>query len=190
MSLRLSLWPAVAALVLVLAVAAARSPGHSLQPAPATESAETGPEVRLEPVEVREFHDDGNWDRLTAAGAVYSYARRTLRASDVVVSLGNGETLQGAVIRAPEARWDFDGKKITLPDGARADRQGGWTGVLSAGTLDLAGRILQVPGAASIAGPGFAVTGSNLEWYWWGGKLTLQSPRSRIAPASLPGRKG
>ena len=190
MNLRLFPWAAIVAIVLGLAAASLRSGKSAPPPAAAPVAEEGGPEIRLWPVTVREYHDDGQWNFLTAEGAVYSYAQKTVKASRVAVSLGKGETLKGAYIRAPEALWDFDGRTVLLPDGGHADRQGGWTGELSAGTLDLAGRILRVPGHASVAGPGFSVAGTNLEWRWWDGKVTLDSPTGRIAPALLPRREG
>jgi hypothetical protein len=190
MNRRLLVWAGIATLVLVLAFASilpgTRLPLDVIPP----EADSGGPEIRLGPVTVREYHDDGDWNLLTADGAVYSYSRKTVKASGVTVSLGKGNTLKGAVIRAPEALWDFDGRTVLLPEGGHADRQGGWTGDLSAGTLDLAGRMLRVPGHASIAGPGLTVAGTNLEWRWWEGKITLDSPKSRIAPALLPRREG
>ena len=147
-------------------------------------------EVRLGPVDMREFHDDGTWNRLEAKEAVYSYGRKTVQASGVVVSLGVGETLKGSVIRASSAFWDFQGKSISLPEGGRADREGGWNGDLSPASLDLSGRILRVPGAVSLSGPGFSLAGRNLEWRWMDGKIEMDAPASRIAPAMLPEKKG
>ncbi|MGE5247587.1 MAG: hypothetical protein ACM3L8_04495 [Verrucomicrobiota bacterium] len=189
MTLRLFPWAAVALIVLGLAVASLR-PGKSAPPAPVLPPAgEGGPEIRLGTVTVREFHDDGQWNLLTADNAVYSYARKTVRASGVAVSLGKGKVLEGAFIRAPEALWDFDHRTVFLPDGGHADRKGGWTGELSASTMDLAGRVLRVPGPATVAGPGFVVAGMNLAWYWWEGKISMDSPNSRIAPALIPRRE-
>ncbi len=190
MNLRLLPWATIVAIVLGLSAWAGLA---GKPPPPPTAEAGTGgagPEILLGPVTVRESHDDGQWNLLTADGAVYSYSRKTVKGTGVVVSLGKGETLKGAFIRAPEAFWDFDGKTVSLPEGGYADHQGGWTGELSPGTLDLAGRVLRVPGRASVAGPGFSVAGTNLEWWWWEGKITMDSPKSRIAPALLPDRKG
>jgi hypothetical protein len=190
MNLRLLPWAAIAGIVLGLA-AWGGLPDKPLPPGTTVPGAGgTGPEIRLGPVTVREYHDDGEWNLLVADGAIYSYSRKTVKATGVIVSLGKGETLKGAVLRAPEAFWDFDARTVALPEGGQADRQGGWTGDFSAGTLDLAGRILRVPGPASVAGPGFTVAGTNLEWWWWVGKVLLDSPKSRITPRLLPGRKG
>jgi len=194
MTLRLLPWAAILAVVFGLAVGSAL-PGRRVPPAatPAAASAEApggGLEIRLGPVTVREYHDNGEWNALTADGAVYSYALKTVKASDVAVSLGKGEALKGAVIRAPEAFWDFNDGTVALPEGGHADRQGGWTGDLSKGTLDLAARVLRVPGRASVAGPGFTVEGTNLQWWWWEGRITMDSPNSRIAPGPLSRRKG
>lgn len=194
MNLRLLPWAAIVGIVVGLAVLSA-VPGNRVPPAAGSGAVDAGeggggPEIRLGPVTVREYHDDGESNVLTADGAVYSYARKTVKASGVAVSLGQGETLKGAVIRAPEAFWDFDGRTVSLPAGGRADRQGGWTGDLSAATLDLAAEVLRVPGHASVAGPGFTVAGTNLEWWWLEGRITMDSPDGRIAPGALPRRKG
>ena len=190
MNLRLLPWAATVAIVLGLS-ASSLLPGKGAPPPEmAADTGERGPEIRLGPVTVREYHDDGQWNLLAAEEAVYSYARKTVDATRVTVSVGKGETLKGAHIRAPRALWDFDGSTVSLPDGGSADRQGGWTGELSAATLDLVGRILRVPGRASVAGPGFTVAGTNLEWRWWEGKITMDSPNSRVAPAMLPRRTG
>lgn len=192
MNARILPWAAMALLVLVLAVRSAL-PGKGVAVpagAPEPDSAIGGPEIRLGPVEVREHHDDGSWNRLDAEGAVYSYAGRTVDAGDVTVFLGNGAPVSGTTVRAPRAAWNLDGKTIGLPGGCRIEREGGWTGELSAATLDLAGRVLRVPGPARIEGPGVFVEGKNLAWQWGEGKITMESPRSRILPAKVPGRKG
>ncbi len=188
MNLRLFPWAAIALIVLGLA-AGSLQPGKSVPAAPVLPPAgEGGPEIRLGPVTVRESHDDGQWNLLTADNAVYSYARKTVSASGVAVSLGKGNVLEGAFIRAPEALWDFDLRTVFLPGGGHADRRGGWTGELSASTVDFAERVLRVPGPATVAGPGFVVAGMNLAWYWWEGKISMDSPNSRIAPALIPRR--
>jgi hypothetical protein len=149
-----------------------------------------GPEIRLGPVDVRELHDDGSWNRLDADGAVYSYANRTVSAGGVTVFLGEGAPFAGTTVRAPRAAWDLDGKTIGLPEGCRVARKGGWTGELSAATLDLAGSILRVPGPARVEGPGVSVQGENLAWEWVEGKITMESTTSRLSPVQNPGRKG
>jgi hypothetical protein len=138
---------------------------------------------------MRELHDDGSWNRLEAVEAVYSYGRRTVAATAVAVSVGRGMGFSGSVIRAPRAFWDFDGQTVDLPEGARADREGGWKGEFSFASLDLDGRILRVPGRVSLSGPGLSVSGENLRWGWPDGKVTMDAPASRIAPASVPGGK-
>jgi len=191
MNARLLPWAAMALLVLALAVRFALTKGAIVEPAGAT-GPETagGPEIRLGPVDVRELHDDGSWNRLDADGAVYGYASGTLSADGVTVFLGEGSPFAGTTVRAPRAMWDLDGKTIGLPDGCRVARMGGWTGELSAATLDLAGSRLRVPGPARIDGPGVSVQGKNLAWEWLEGKLTMESPTSRISPGKNPGRKG
>ena len=192
MNLRLLPWAAMALLVLVLAVRSALPTNVVAVPAgaPGQETAGGGPEIRLGPVDVRELHDDGSWNRLDADGAVYEYASRTVSAGGVTVFLGEGSTFAGTTVRAPRAAWDLDGKTIGLSGGCRVARRGGWTGELSAATLDLAKSVLRVPGPARIEGPGVSVQGRNLAWEWVEGKITLDSTSSRITPAKAPGRKG
>jgi hypothetical protein len=190
MNLRLLPWFLFAAVVAWLAFRAPLPGEGAKAPAVARGTAVSVLEIRLAPVEMLESHDDGAWNRFSADEAVYSYGRKTVRGSGVVVSLGAGERIKGAVIRAPSAFWDFDGKSISLPDGGNADRGKEWKGTLSPAALDLGGRILRVPGEASLSGPGFSVAGRNLEWSLTDGKITMDSPASSIAPARLPGRRG
>jgi len=192
MRLRLLPWVAMALLVLVLAVRSALTTNVGAVPAGATgpETAGDGPEIRLGSVDVRELHDDGSWNRLDADGAVYAYASRTVSAAGVTVILGEGTPFAGMTVRAPRAAWDLDGKAIGLPEGCRVARKGGWTGELSAATLDLAGSVLRVPGPARIEGPGVSVQGKNLAWEWVEGKITMESTISRLSPVKGPGRKG
>jgi len=192
MNLRLLPWAAMALLVLVLAVWSVLPTNVVAVPAgaPGPEAAGRGPEIRLGPVEVRELHDDGSWNRLDADGAVYAYASRTVSAGGVTVFLGEGAPFAGTTVRAPRAAWDLDGKTIGLPEGCRVARKGGWSGELSAATLDLAGSILRVPGPARIEGPGVSVQGKNLAWEWVEGKITMESTTSRLSPVKNPGRRG
>ena len=192
MNLRLLPWAAMALLVLVLAVRSALPTNVGAVPggAPGPETDGGGPEIRLGPVDVRELHDDGSWNRLDADGAVYGYVSRTVSAWGVTVSLGEGEPFAETTVHAPRAAWDLDGKTIGLSEGCRAARMGGWTGELSAATLDLAVSVLRVPGSARIEGPGVSVQGMNLAWEWVKGKITLESTTSRLSPAKAPGRKG
>jgi hypothetical protein len=192
MNVRLFPWAAMALVVLVLAVRSALPTNVVAVPAGATgpETAGGGPEIRLGPVDVRELHDDGSWNRLDADGAVYAYANRTVTAGGVTVFLGEGAPFAGTTVRAPRAAWDLDGKTIGLPEGCRVARKGGWTGELSAGTLDLAGSVLRVPGPARIEGPGVSVQGKNLVWEWVEGMITMESTRSLLPPGKVPGRKG
>ena len=192
MNARLFPWAAIALLVLGLTIRFALLEKGVAVPAgaPGPESAGGGPEIRLGPVDVRELHDDGSWNRLDADGAVYAYSSRMLAAAGVTVFLGNGAAYPGSTVRAPRAAWDLDGQTIGLPEGCRIAREDGWTGDLSAATLDLAGKVLRVPGPARIEGPGVFVEGKNLAWQWEAGKITMETPRSRISPAMRPGRKG
>jgi len=190
MNARLLPWAAMALLVLVLAIRSALTTNVVVPAATGPETAGGGPEIRLGPVDVREFHDDGSWNRLDADGAVYAYASRTVSAGGVTVFLGESSPFAGTTVRAPRAVWDLDGKRIGLPEGCRVARKGGWTGELSAATLDLAGSVLRVPGPARIEGPGVSAQGKNLAWEWVEGKITMESTGSRLSPVKGPGRKG
>jgi len=192
MNLRLLPWAAMALLVLVLAAWSALTPNVVAVPGevPGPGTAGGGPEIRLGPVDVRELHDDGSWNRLDADGAVYGYANRTVSAWGVTVFLGEYAPSARTTVRAPHAAWDLDGKTIGLREGCRVARTGGWTGELSAATVDLAGSVLRVPGRATIEGPGVSVQGKNLAWKWVKGEITLESTTSRLSPAKGPGRKG
>ena len=192
MNVRLFPWAAMALVVLVLAVRSSLPTNVVAVPAGATEpeTAGGGAEIRLGPVDVRELHDDGSWNRLDADGAVYAYASSTVTAGGVTVFLGEGSPFAGTTVRAPRAAWDLNGKTIWLPEGCRVARKGGWTGELSAATLDLAGSVLRVPGPARIEGPGVSVQGKNLAWKWVEGKITMESTRSHLPPGKVPGRKG
>ncbi|GAB4228207.1 MAG: hypothetical protein OHK0028_01680 [Deltaproteobacteria bacterium] len=190
MNPRLLPWAAMALLVPVLAVWSAVPERKVEAAASSREAALTGPEIRLGPVGVKELHDDGSWNRLDAEGAVYGYASGTVAAREVTVSFRSGKELSGTTVRAPRATWDLDGKSIALPDGCRAAREGGWAGALSAATLDLAGRVLRVPGPARIEGPGVSVEGRNLAWHWGEGGITMDAPKSRIVPPARSRKRG
>lgn len=192
MNVRLLPWAAMALLVLVLSIRSALTPTDVAVPTGVTqqETAGGGPEIRLGPVDVRELHDDGSWNRLDAEGAVYSYASRTVSSVGVTVFLGEGSPFAGTTVRAPRAVWDLDGKTIGLPEGGGIARKDGWAGELSAATLDLARSVLRSPGPGKIEGPGVSVHGKNLAWEWAEGKITMESTTSRISPYKGPGRKG
>jgi hypothetical protein len=192
MNARLLPWAAMALLVLVLAVWSATTPHVAVAPAEGSMGTETSgePEIRLGTIDVRELHDDGSWNRLDADAAVYGYANRTVTAAGVTVLLGEGSPFAGTTVRAPRADWNLDGKTIGLPDGCRVARKDGWSGELSAATLDLAGSVLRVPGPARIEGPGVSVQGKNLAWEWVEGKVSMESTTSRLSPGKVPGRRG
>ena len=192
MNLRLLPWAAMALLVLVLAVRSAMPTNVVAVPGgtPGPETDGGGPEIRLGPVDVRELHDDGSWNRLDADEAVFGYASRTVSAGGVTVFLGEGSPFAGTTVRAPRAEWDLDGKRIGLSEGCRAAQKDGWKGEFSAATVDLAGTVLRVRGPARIEGPGVSVQGKNLAWEWVEGKITMESTTSRLSPGKGPGRKG
>lgn len=192
MTLRLLPWAVFAAVVAGLFfLAPAPEDGVPVSSADGgSEAAALDLEIRLGPVDMREIHDDGTWNRLEAKKAVYSYGRKTVEGTGVSVSLGPGKGLDGSVIRAARAFWDFDGKSVELPEGGQADREGGWKAELAPARLDLDTRILRAPGAVSLSGPGLSVVGGNLEWRWPDGKITMDSPVSRITPTAIPGRRG
>lgn len=190
MTLRLLPWAAFAAAVAALSFLAPALEKAAPVPASERKAAALDLEVRLSPVDLREFHDDGGWNRLEAEKAVYSYGRRTVTGTGVSVSLGEGKVSGGSVVRAPSAFWDFNGRSIDLPEGARAEREDGWGGEFASARIDLDTRTLRVPGAVTLSGPGLSVTGENLEWRWPDGRISMDSPVSRIVPESLPGRRG
>ena len=193
MSSRLLPWAACAALVLALAVHAALSGKGPVPPASGAVRGmgETGREIRLGPAEVWEFHDDGSRNRLTAESAVYEYERKTLAGRGVIVyPMAAAGAARDSIVRAPEAHWDFDRAAISLPEGARVDHAGGWTGEVSPATLDLAVRTLRAPGAATFSGPGFSVAGDHFAWDWGNGRITMDSPKGRIVPSAVPRRRG
>jgi hypothetical protein len=192
MNARLLPWAAMALLVLVLSVHSALTATDLAVPTGVAEeeTAGGGPEIRLGLVDVREIHDDGSWNRLDAKGAIFSYATRTVSSVGVTVLLGQGAPFAGTTVRAPRAVWDLDGKTIGLPEGGDVARNDGWTGELSAATVDLAGSVLHAPGPGRIEGPGVSVRGKNLAWDWAEGKITMESTTSRISPVKSPGRKG
>jgi hypothetical protein len=192
LNLRLLPWAVMALLVLFFAVRFSIATDVVAVPAGGVgpEVAAGGPEIRFGPVDVRELHDDGSWNRLDADEAVFGYANRTVSARGVTVILGEGSPFAGTTIRAPRAAWDFDGKTIELPEGCRVARKDGWTGELSETKVDLAGSVLRVPGPGRIEGPGVSVQGKNLAWKWVEGKVTMESTRSRLSPEKGPGRKG
>jgi len=186
--LRLLPWAVFAAAVAILALRTELPGQGNAVPPGARGRGESALEIRLGPVEMREIREDGTSTRLAAREAVYSYARKTVVGTGVEVSLGRDP--EGSVIRSPRAFWDFPGKRISLPDGGTAERGGAWKGEFASAEVDLEPRILRVPGEVTLSGPGLSIRGRNLEWHWTDGKVTLDAPKSRIAPASLPGRKG
>lgn len=192
MNLRLLPWAAFAAFVAGLSLFAPAPEDAAPVSSPAREAEESALEleIRLGPVDLREFRDDGTWNRLEAGEALYSYGRKTMEGTAVAVSLGEGKDSGGSVLRASRAFWDFDGRSIDLPEGGRAEREGGWRGEFAPARLELDTRILRVPGAVTLTGPGLSVSGGNLAWHWPDGKITMDSPVSRIVPASLRGKKG
>ncbi len=190
MALRLLPWALFAAAVAALSLFTPAAEEAAPVPASEREAAALDLTVRLSPLDLREFHDGGGWNRLEAEEAVYSYGGRTVTGTGVTFSLGEGKAAGGSVLRAARAFWDFNGNSVELPEGGRAEREGGWRGELAPARIDLDTRILRVPGAVTLTGPGLSVVGGNLEWSWPDGKIRMDSPVSRIAPASLPGRRG
>ena len=145
-------------------------------------------EIRLWPVDMREFRDDGSWNRLVATEAIYSYAERTVSGTDVTISLsaqGGLRNIGESELRASRAFWDFDRKRIELPDGGEADSAQGWKVSMAPAVFDLENRIVTAPGKNSLRKPDLSVIGENLRWNWLAEKVFLDSPVSRIMPSSL-----
>ncbi|MCL1926150.1 MAG: hypothetical protein FWF95_03315 [Syntrophorhabdaceae bacterium] len=195
MTLRLLPWVISAAIVVGLAFFTT-SP-EKVMPVSASQLAErkgvSALEIRLVPVDLREFRDDGACNRLVASEAVYSYAERTIWGTEVTISIeaeGGFRKIGESDLRATRAFWDFDRKRIELPDGGQADSANGWKVDMSPAVFDLEGQILSAAGKTSLNGPGLVVVGDNLRWDWAAGKIFLVSPVSQILPSSLPVKMG
>jgi len=150
-------------------------------------------EIRFRPVDMREFRDDGACNRLVASEAIYSYAERSISGTEVTISLeaeGGFKKIGESDLRAARAFWDFDGKRIELPDGGQAESTQGWKVDMAPAVFNLETRILSAPGKTSLSGPGLFVIGEDLSWDWLTGKIFLVSPVSRILPSSLPVKMG
>jgi hypothetical protein len=188
---RLLPWALFAGFVLAMAVLPALPGKVAVGPAAGTpQDLPAGPEILLATVDVREFHEDsGDWNRLTAEQASYGYAKKTVTGSRVRIHLME-KALRGTTVQAPSASWDFDRAALSFPEGARLDREGGWAAEVSPATLDIAGQMLRVPGPATLSGPGITASGKGLEWEWGEGKITMDSPRGRIQPATVNRRRG
>ena len=184
MNARLLPWAVFAAVVLGMAVLPALPPKVAVGPAAGTpRGLPARPEILLETVDVREFHDDsGDWNRLIAERASYEYARRTVTGTRVLVHLME-KALRGTTVQAPTASWDFDRAVLSFPGGASLTRDGGWEAGVSPAALDIAGQRLRVPGPATLSGPGVTASGRDLVWEWGEEKITMESPRGRILPA-------
>ena len=191
MTLRLLLWAVFAAIVAVLVFfTPALEKGV---PASASQHAErkglSSLEILLVPVDLWEFHEDGACNRLIASDAVYSYADRTILGNEVTISIGEEKSFRKigeSDLRASRAFWDFDGKRIELPDGGQAESAQGWKVDMEPAVFDLETRILSAPGKTYLNGPGLSVVGVGLRWDWMAEKIFLVSPVSRILPSSLP----
>jgi len=150
-------------------------------------------EIRLKPVDMREFRDDGACNRLVASEAVYSYAERTVLGTEVTISMeaeGGLKKIGESDLRASRAFWDFDRKRIELPDGGEGESAQGWKVDMSPAVFDLETRVLSAPGQTTLNGPGLFVVGTDLRWDWLTGKIFLVSPVSRILPSLLPVKMG
>ncbi|MCL2102817.1 MAG: hypothetical protein FWH25_02135 [Syntrophorhabdaceae bacterium] len=146
-------------------------------------------EIRLEPVDMREFRDDGACNRLVASEAVYRYADRTVEGTKVKIYMeaeGGLRKIGNSDLRAARAFWDFDRERIKLPDGGQGESEQGWNVDMAPAELDLKTRVLRAPGKTSMSGPGLFIIGDNLRWDWPTGKISLVSPVSQILPSSLP----
>lgn len=186
MNVRLLPWAVFAGVVLAMAALPALTPEVAVAPSDGSpRGLPARPEVLLERVDVREFHDDGgDWNRLTAEQALYEYSRKRVTGTRVMVQLME-RALRGTTVAAPTASWDFDPAVLSFPEGARLAREGGWAAEVSPATLDMAGQRLRVPGSATLSGPGITASGRDLVWNWGEGKITMDSPKARFLPAAL-----
>lgn len=183
-------WGAAAAVAAALAawgVLRGRPPDLRESPAARNGSA-VGPELLLRDVDMREAHDNGAVYSLRADRVAYAMAGRTLLAGKVVIGApaSSGEIL----VSAPRAEWDTEAGRVRLDEGASASDGQGLAATVARGTLELASRRFLGRGHASVSGNGFSIVGDNLAWHWSEGRISIQSPKGRIAPAALPGRKG
>jgi hypothetical protein len=147
-----------------------------------------GLQIALRGVDLRDGREGGPTCRLLADDAIYSTRGKTVSAGGVTLFLPGrrGE----AVVRAPRASWDLAAERIALPEGCAAEAPGGWSAAVSAGRIDLKGKVFEGEGKATIGGPGLAVTGERLVWNWKEGTLALEKPVSRIAAGAAARRKG
>lgn len=186
MNARLLPWAVFACVVVALAALPSLPSKVAVAPASGTpRPLPQRPEVLLETVDVREYHDDsGEWNRLTAERAVYEYARKRVTGTRVTFELME-KALRGTTVLAPAASWDFDPAVLSFPAGARLAREGGWAAEVSPATLHIGGQKLRVPGSATLSGPGVTASGKDLVWDWGEGKITMDSPRGRFLPGVL-----
>lgn len=148
----------------------------------------SGPEILLQGVDMREIRKGEAPNRFLSEHAAYRVLTGDFTASDVTLMLPG--RLGGVVVRAPEARWDMPGGRITLPAGGSAESGGGWRASVATATLSLGERVLNSQGEVHLSGPGLAVAGDNLTWRWRDGKVEIERPKSRVMPARALGKRG
>ena len=188
MTARLLPWAVMAAVIAAFAVLTPALPKGASEAGVGERKGLSYLEIRLWPVDMREFRDDGSWNRLVASEAIYSYADRTVSGTGVTISLNARAGLQRigeSELRAVKAFWDFDRRRIELPDGGEGESSQGWKVNMAPAVFDLESSILSTPGKTSLDGPDFSVVGENLRWNWLDEKIFLDSPVSRIMPSSL-----
>lgn len=153
------------------------------------EAAGGGPQIVLRGVDMVEVRRGGAVYRLLSEQASYKIPSGWVVGNRVTLAFRE----QGGeiVVTAPGASWKTREGRIELADGASAKNGKGWTASAPRATVDLNSEVI-VAKEATLAGPGWTVTGSNLRWRWQDGTVALDSPRSTIVPGNLPepGRKG
>ena len=190
MTLRLFPWVVIAASI--AAIAFYMPSPEKVDPAAVSSQREmkglSSLEIRLFPVDFREFGNDGSWNRLVASEAIYSYTNRTISGIDVTITMsadGSLRKIGESEMRAVRAFWDFEKRFIDLPDGGEGDSAQGWRIKVSPAVFNLENHTLIAPGRNSMSGPEFSVVGDNLRWNWQTEKILLYSPVSRILPSAL-----
>jgi hypothetical protein len=189
MALRLLPWALFAAAVAALSLFTPAAEEAAPVPASEREAAALDLTVRLSPLDLREFHDGGGWNRLEAEEAVYSYGGRTVTGTGVTFSLGKGRRREDPSSAPPARSGISTGTASSCRKvGARSARAAG------GGARPRPDRPRHPDPAGAGRGdadrarpvrrrrePGVELAD---------GKIRMDSPVSRIAPASLPGRRG
>jgi hypothetical protein len=125
--------------------------------------------------------------RLASDEVRYSILPGRMTAHRVTLTLPG--KMGNVVLTAPLAEWNLRGGRVDFREGGTAENSAGWFASVPEANVDLEAGVIAA-GKASLAGPGFAMKGSNLRWRWREGTLMLESPESRISPGTITPRAG